>query len=96
MTAIDTSERRRSAERLQRSLDALLALYEAGQILGSSLQREEIGSRLLEIARRVSSLTAALRKHRQRLLRGKHYRIVGEYFRKFLRRTKPIAGSKCS
>ncbi|MBA2714375.1 MAG: PAS domain S-box protein, partial [Rubrobacteraceae bacterium] len=55
----DITERRRSAERLQRSLDALLALYEAGQILSSSLQREEIGSRLLEIARRVSSLTAA-------------------------------------
>jgi PAS domain S-box-containing protein len=56
----DITERRRSAERLQRSLDALLALYEAGQILGSSLQREEIGSRLLDIARRVSSLTAAV------------------------------------
>ena len=56
----DITERRRSAERLQRSLDALLALYEAGQILSSSLQREEIGSRLLEIARRVSSLTAAV------------------------------------
>jgi PAS domain S-box-containing protein len=56
----DITERRRSAERLQQSLDALLALYEAGQILGSSLQREEIGSRLLEIARRVSNLTAAV------------------------------------
>jgi PAS domain S-box-containing protein len=56
----DITERRRSAERLQRSLDALLALYEAGQILSSSLQREEIGSRLLEIARRVSSLTAVV------------------------------------
>src|SRR5919107_2373595 len=56
----DITERRRSAERLQRSLDALLALYEAGQILSSSLQREEIGSRLLDIARRVSSLTAAI------------------------------------
>ncbi|CAN5659479.1 hypothetical protein BH18ACT11_BH18ACT11_21980 [soil metagenome] len=56
----DITERRRAAERLQRSLDALLALYEAGQILSSSLQREEIGSRLLEIAHRVSSLTAAV------------------------------------
>ncbi len=56
----DITERRRSAERLQRSLDALLALYEAGQILSSSLQREEIGQRLLEIAGRVSSLTAAV------------------------------------
>jgi PAS domain S-box-containing protein len=56
----DITERRRSAERLQRSLDALLVLYEAGQILSSSLQREEIGSRLPETARRVSSLTAVV------------------------------------
>jgi PAS domain S-box-containing protein len=55
----DITERKRSAERLQRSLDALLGLYEAGQILSSSLEREEIGSRLLEIASRVSNLTAA-------------------------------------
>jgi PAS domain S-box-containing protein len=56
----DISERKRSAERLQSSLDALLGLYEAGQILSSSLKREEIGSRLLEIARHVSNLTAAV------------------------------------
>jgi PAS domain S-box-containing protein len=56
----DVTERKRSAERLQRSLDALLGLYEAGQILSSSLEREEIGSRLLEIACRVSNLTAAV------------------------------------
>ena len=56
----DITERKRSAERLQRSLDALLGLYEAGQILSSSLEREEIGSRLLEIASRVSNLTAAV------------------------------------
>src|SRR5215211_7060234 len=56
----DITERKRSAERLRRSLDALLGLYEAGQILSSSLEREEIGSRLLEIARHVSNLTAAV------------------------------------
>src|SRR5215212_8263612 len=56
----DITERKRSAERLQRSLDALLGLYEAGQILSSSLEREEIGSRLFEIASRVSNLTAAV------------------------------------
>jgi PAS domain S-box-containing protein len=56
----DITERKRSEERLQRSLDALLGLYEAGQILSSSLEREEIGSRLLEIASRVSNLTAAV------------------------------------
>ena len=32
----DITERKRSAERLQRSLDALLGLYEAGQILSSA------------------------------------------------------------
>jgi PAS domain S-box-containing protein len=41
----DITERKRAARRLQRSLDALLGLYEAGQILSSSLEREEIGSR---------------------------------------------------
>ena len=56
----DISERKQSAQRLQRTLDALLALYEAGQILSASLEREEIGSRLLEIARHVSNLTAAV------------------------------------
>src|ERR671921_787108 len=56
----DITERKRSAERLQRSLDALLGLYEAGQILSSSLKREEIGSRLLQIASHVSNLTAAV------------------------------------
>jgi signal transduction histidine kinase len=47
-------------EALRRSLDVLLALYETGQILNSSLEREEIGSRLLEVVRRVSNLTAAV------------------------------------
>jgi signal transduction histidine kinase len=56
----DVTERKRSEQRLQRTLDALLALYEAGQILSSSLEREEIGSGLLEIARHVSDLTAAV------------------------------------
>jgi hypothetical protein len=47
-------------EALRRSLDALLALYETGQILSSSLEREEIGSRLLGVVRRVSNLAAAV------------------------------------
>ena len=47
-------------ERLQRSLDALLALHEAGQVLGASLEAEEIGQRLLDIAGRVSGLDAAI------------------------------------
>lgn len=56
----DITERRRAEQRLQRSLDSLLALYEAGQILGSTLEREEIGSNLLQIMQRVSKLSAAV------------------------------------
>ena len=47
-------------ERLQRSLDALLALHEAGQVLGASLEADAIGGHLLDIAGRVSGLDAAV------------------------------------
>ena len=47
-------------EQLQRSLDALLALHEAGQVLGASLEADAIGQRLLDIAGRVSGLDAAV------------------------------------
>jgi PAS domain S-box-containing protein len=60
VVAHDVTQRKEAEEALRRSLDALLALYETGQILGSSLEREEIGSRLLEGVRRVSNLTAAV------------------------------------
>jgi signal transduction histidine kinase len=52
-------ESARLRERLQHSLDALLALHEAGQVLGSSLEADEIGRRLLDLAGRVSRLEAA-------------------------------------
>jgi PAS domain S-box-containing protein len=60
VVAHDVTQRKRVEEALIRSLNVQLALYEAGQILGSSLQWEEIGSRLLEVMRRVSNLTAAV------------------------------------
>ena len=60
VVAHDVTQRKEAEEALRRSLDALLALYETGQILNSSLEREEIGSRLLEVVRRVSNLTAAV------------------------------------
>jgi PAS domain S-box-containing protein len=60
VVAHEVTQCKMAEEALRRSLDALLALYETGQILSSSLEREEIGSRLLEIASRVSNLTAAV------------------------------------
>ena len=56
----DVTERRQVDESLRRSLDVLLALHEAGQILGSTLEAEEIGDRLLGIMQRISSLTTAV------------------------------------
>jgi PAS domain S-box-containing protein len=60
IVAHDVTERRRAEENLRHSLSVLLALREAGQVLGSTLSSEEIISRLLEIMRGVSHLTAAL------------------------------------
>jgi PAS domain S-box-containing protein len=56
----DITEQKEAEGALKRSLDVQLALYETGRILGSSLEWEEIGSRLLEVVRRVSNLTAAV------------------------------------
>ena len=55
----DITERKRAEGGLRRSLDRLVALHEAGHILGSTLEPEEIGTRLLRIMRRISGLTAA-------------------------------------
>jgi PAS domain S-box-containing protein len=60
VVAHDVTERKRSEEALRRSLDALLALYETGQLLGSSLEREEIGSNLLGIIERIAGATGAV------------------------------------
>jgi PAS domain S-box-containing protein len=60
VVAHDVTERKRAEAALRRSLDALLALYETGQLLSSSLKREEIGSSLLRIIGGVSGTTAAV------------------------------------
>jgi len=52
-------DHRRTEESLRSSLEALLALREAGRILGSTLEPEEVGARLLEIMRGFFGLTAA-------------------------------------
>jgi PAS domain S-box-containing protein len=59
-TLEDITERKRAEENLRRSLDRLVALHEAGHLLGSTLEPEEIATRLLEIMRRISGLTAAV------------------------------------
>src|SRR5215218_2071420 len=56
----DITDQKRAEEAIRRSLDALLALYETGQVLSSSLEREEIGSRLLEIMARIPGTAAAV------------------------------------
>jgi PAS domain S-box-containing protein len=59
-TMEDITERKRAEEDLRRSLDRLVALHEAGHLLGSTLEPEEVATRLLEIMRRISGLTAAV------------------------------------
>jgi len=60
VVAHDVTDRKRMENNLRESLGVVLALYEAGQVLVSSLDLEEIGPRLLDIMRRVADLTAAL------------------------------------
>ena len=66
----DITERKNAEERLRRSLEGLLALHEAGHVLGSTLEPEEIGTRLLEIVRRISGLTTATIS-----VQDEHYRL---------------------
>jgi PAS domain S-box-containing protein len=56
----DVTEQKGAEEALRRSLGVLLALREAGRVLGSTLESEEVVSKLLEIMRGVSELTAAV------------------------------------
>jgi PAS domain S-box-containing protein len=60
VVAHDVTERKRTEQKLRDTLDRLLALYEAGKVLGSSLKREEIGSELLKTVERVSDVSAAV------------------------------------
>ena len=55
----DVTERKQAEEVLRRNVNSLLALYETGQVLSASLERDEISSKLLEIMRRLSGIRAA-------------------------------------
>ncbi len=57
--ARESTEGKQAQKRLKDSLDALLALHEAGQFLVSSLDPEEIGERLLKLIERIATLSAA-------------------------------------
>jgi PAS domain S-box-containing protein len=56
----DITGRKRMEEALTSATGALLALHEAGRVLASTLELEEMGRRLLEIAHRVCGLEAAV------------------------------------
>ncbi|QIN84391.1 PAS domain S-box protein [Rubrobacter tropicus] len=73
----DVTGRKRTEENLRRSLGVLLALREAGQILGSTLEAEEIVTRLLTIMRGVSGLTAAVISVEDELGQPRIWREVG-------------------
>jgi PAS domain S-box-containing protein len=73
----DITERKRAEEGLRRSLDRLVALHEAGHILGSTLEPEEIGARLLKIMRRISGLTTAVISLRNESGRLDVWRSIG-------------------
>jgi PAS domain S-box-containing protein len=60
VVAHDITERKRTETTLRQNLSVLLALREAGQVLSTTLESEEIVTRLLEIMRSVAGLTAAV------------------------------------
>jgi PAS domain S-box-containing protein len=60
IVAHDVTDHKRSEVALRQSLSVLMALREAGQVLSSTLESEEIVTRLLEIMRGVANLTAAV------------------------------------
>ena len=67
VVARDITARKQLEERLKSSLGVLVAVHEAGRVLNSTLNPEEIGERLLNIMRRFCSLEAAVLR-----LRDKH------------------------
>src|SRR5918994_3186977 len=59
IVAHDVTERTLMDQRPRNTVNRLLAHYDAGRILGSSLQQETIRATLVEIVRRVADSSAA-------------------------------------
>ncbi len=74
----DITERKRFETGLQRSLGSLLALYEAGQVLSSTLDQEQIVLKLLEVMQRISNISAACIDVRDEEGRRCTYHSVGQ------------------
>ena len=55
----DITERKETQQQLRRLIDSLLALYQAGQLLDTILDREQLGLRLLKIMQRFFNLSGA-------------------------------------
>ena len=73
----DVTDRKRSEERLRSTIGSLLALHEAGRILSSTLEREEIASWLLEIMQRIAGHEAAVIDLNDEQHRLRPWRTVG-------------------
>jgi len=73
----DVTDRKRSEERLRSTIGSLLALHEAGRILSSTLEREEIASWLLEIMQRIAGYEAAVIDLNDEQHRLRPWRTVG-------------------
>jgi PAS domain S-box-containing protein len=77
IVALEVTDRKQAEESLRRSLSVLLALREAGQLLGSTLESEEIVSRLLEIMQSLSNLVAMVISVQDENGRSRVWRSVG-------------------
>ena len=73
----DITDRKRAEEQVQNTLASLLALHEAGKVLGSTLEQEEIGDWLLEIMQRISGPDAVAIDLIDKAGRLRQWRVTG-------------------
>jgi PAS domain S-box-containing protein len=77
VVAQDLTERKQTEGVQRRSLDTLLALYEAGHVLSSTLESEEVGTRLLRIMQRIANLPTVVISTPDRHGQMRIWRAVG-------------------